>query len=125
NNTNAAQLLHSTNKIIEQAHGTNVNVNGTNANDEGGNGAEAAKSGYNTNLGQPPPPAAPCPGESFTADTRVLLANGKAVPIAQLKPGDKVLATNTRTGKTKAEPVAAVLVHHDTDLYDLEVRVGH
>jgi hypothetical protein len=132
NNTNAAQLLHSTNKIIEQAHGTNVNVNGTNANDEGGNGAEAAKSGYNTNLGkssnetgQPATPAAPCPGESFTADTRVLLANGKAVPIAQLKPGDKVLATNTRTGKTKAEPVAAVLVHHDTDLYDLEVRVGH
>ena len=35
--------------------------------------------------------------------------------ISMLKPGDKVLATNTRTGKTQAEPVAAVLVHYDKD----------
>ena len=44
--------------------------------------------------------AASC-GASFTAHTRVLLASGVAVPIASLKPGDKVLATNTHTGKTK------------------------
>jgi hypothetical protein len=37
---------------------------------------------------------------SFTRDTRVLLASGKTAPIAALKPGDKVLATNTTTGKT-------------------------
>ena len=59
--------------------------------------------------------AATCGGESFTAGTRVLLATGAAIPISQLKPGDKVLATNTKTGKTQAEPVTAVLVHHDTD----------
>jgi hypothetical protein len=35
-----------------------------------------------------------CGGQSFTATTRVLLANGKTRPIASLKPGDKVLATN-------------------------------
>jgi hypothetical protein len=64
-------------------------------------------------------------GESFTAGTKVLLANGKAVPISQLKVGDKVLATNTKTGETRAEPVAAVLVHHDTDRYDLAVRTRH
>lgn len=46
------------------------------------------------------------------------------VAISQLKPGDKVLATNTRTGKTQAEPVDAVLVHHDTDLFDLTLTVG-
>ena len=40
----------------------------------------------------------------------------------QLKPGMKVLATSTKTSKTQAEPVAAVLVHHDTDLYDLKIR---
>ena len=61
--------------------------------------------------------------ECFTASTRVLLASGAAVPISQLKPGEKVLATNTKTGgKTQAETVTAVLVHHDTDLYDLKIR---
>ncbi|HUY44152.1 MAG TPA: Hint domain-containing protein, partial [Streptosporangiaceae bacterium] len=61
-------------------------------------------------------------GASFTPGTKVLLASGLAVPIASLKPGDKVLATNVRTGKTQAEPVAAVLVHHDTSRYDLRVK---
>jgi len=64
-------------------------------------------------------------GSSFTASTKVLLASGAAVPIASLTPGDKVLATNTKTGKTQAEPVTAVMVHHDSDLYNLTVRAGH
>ena len=67
--------------------------------------------------------AAACDGgRSFSPGTKVLLASGAAVPIASLKPGDKVLATNTKTGKTSAETVTAVLVHHDTDLYDLTVK---
>ncbi len=61
---------------------------------------------------------------SFSAGTKVLLASGVAIPISQLKPGDKVLATNVKTGKTSAEPVTAVLVHHDTDLYDLTVSTA-
>ena len=69
--------------------------------------------------------AAACRGMSFTSATKVLLASGLAVPIASLKPGDKVLATNTRTGKTRAEPVTAVLVHHDTNRYNLTVKTGH
>jgi hypothetical protein len=40
---------------------------------------------------------------SFASDTKVLLASGRAVPISSLKPGDKVLATNTQTGKTSPE----------------------
>jgi RHS repeat-associated protein len=63
-------------------------------------------------------------GESFTAATLVLMASGPAEPIAALKPGDKVLATNTKTGKTQAEPIADVLVHRDNDLYDLKIRAG-
>jgi RHS repeat-associated protein len=62
--------------------------------------------------------------ESFTASTKVLLATGAAIPISQLKPVDKVLATNVRTGKTQAEPVEAVMVHHDTDRYDLTIKSG-
>jgi hypothetical protein len=34
----------------------------------------------------------------------------------------KVLATSTKTGKTQPETITAVLVHHDTDLYDLKIR---
>ena len=63
-------------------------------------------------------------GQSFTAGTRVLLASGAAVPISRLKAGEKVLATSTTTGKTRAETVTAVLVHHDTDRYDLKIRAG-
>ncbi len=62
---------------------------------------------------------------SFSAGTKVLLASGAAVPISQLVPDDKVLATNVKTGKTQAEPVTAVLVHHDTDLDDLRVITAH
>jgi RHS repeat-associated protein len=62
---------------------------------------------------------------SFTASTRVLLANGTTVPIDTLKPGDKVLATNTKTGKTTAETVTAVLLEHDNDLYNLTINTAH
>ena len=63
-------------------------------------------------------------GKSFSADTKVLLADGKAVPISSLKPGEKVLATNTRTGKTRPETISVVMVHHDTNLYDLKIKSG-
>jgi hypothetical protein len=54
----------------------------------------------------------------------VLLANGKTVPISSLKVGDKVKAVNTRTGKAQVKDVQAVLVHYDTDLYDLMVKTA-
>jgi len=63
-------------------------------------------------------------GDSFSSGTRVLLSSGKTIPISELKPGDKVLATNIKTGKTQAEPVTAVLLRNDTDLYDLTVTTG-
>jgi hypothetical protein len=62
---------------------------------------------------------------SFSAATKVLLASGAAIPISKLTPGDEVLATNVRTGKTSPEPVTAVLLHHDTDRYDLTVKTAH
>jgi RHS repeat-associated protein len=67
---------------------------------------------------------ATCGGMSFTANTKVLVASGAAVPISALKVGEKVLATSTKTGKTTAETVAAVLVHYDTNRYDLRVRTA-
>ena len=44
------------------------------------------------------------------------------MPISSLKPGEKVVSTSTKTGKTQAGTIAAVLVHHDTNRYDLTVR---
>ncbi|HTJ66717.1 MAG TPA: putative toxin [Actinospica sp.] len=66
-----------------------------------------------------------CGGDSFTADTKVLTSTGKTVPITSLKVGDKVISANTTTGKNQAETVDAVLVHHDTNLYNLTVETGH
>jgi RHS repeat-associated protein len=63
-------------------------------------------------------------GLSFTGSTKVLLASGAAIPISQLKVGDKVLATNVKTGKTQAETVSAVLLNHDKDLFNLKIRSG-
>ncbi|HET9973816.1 MAG TPA: hypothetical protein VFQ68_36675 [Streptosporangiaceae bacterium] len=68
--------------------------------------------------------AATCGGTSFTADTKVLLASGAAIPISMLKPGDTVLATSVKTGKTQGEPVTAVMIHYDTNRYNLIVKAG-
>ena len=74
----------------------------------------------------PGPQSAPGPcGNSFTSSTGVLLADGKTVPISSLKPGDKVLASDTKNGNDQAETVTAVLVRHDTDLYNLTVKTSH
>jgi RHS repeat-associated protein len=88
-----------------------------------GDSATLANAPEDTGLGTRAP--ASCGGASFTAGTKVLLATGAAVPIASLHRGQKVLATNTHTRKTRAEPVAAVLVHHDTNRYNLTIRAGH
>jgi RHS repeat-associated protein len=66
-------------------------------------------------------------GLSFSPDTLVLLADGESKPISELKVGDKVIGTDTKTGSSRARTVQAVLINHDTDLLDLVVidRVGH
>jgi Pretoxin HINT domain len=61
-------------------------------------------------------------GQSFTAATKVLLATGAPIPISQMKPGDKVLATNTTTGTPQT--VTAVMEKHDTNRYNLTIRSG-
>ena len=66
-----------------------------------------------------------CGGESFTASTLVLLAGGKTASISSLKKGEKVEAADTKTGKNQAETVTAVLLHHDTDLYNLTIKTAY
>ncbi|MFH8725393.1 polymorphic toxin-type HINT domain-containing protein [Streptomyces termitum] len=47
---------------------------------------------------------------SFTPETRVLLADGTTKAIKDLKPGDKVLSTDEKTGETSGKDVAATIV---------------
>jgi Pretoxin HINT domain len=50
---------------------------------------------------------------------------GAAIAISAVKAGDKILATNIRTGKTQAETVTAIWIRHDTDLYSLRIKAGN
>jgi hypothetical protein len=50
-------------------------------------------------------------GNSFTAGTLVLLADGHQKPISKIKAGDKVIATDPETGETAAKRVDKVIVH--------------
>jgi hypothetical protein len=40
------------------------------------------------------------------------------------KAGDKVIATDTKTGRIQPETVTVVMVNHDTDPYDLKIKAG-
>ncbi|MFF4207964.1 ricin-type beta-trefoil lectin domain protein [Streptomyces sp. NPDC001796] len=54
-----------------------------------------------------------CPiNNSFVPGTKVLMADGSTKPIEQVKAGDKVVATNPRTGETRVETVAAEIKGH-------------
>ncbi|MFD3483892.1 polymorphic toxin-type HINT domain-containing protein [Streptomyces sp. NPDC058665] len=48
-----------------------------------------------------------CTKNSFTPETRVLLADGTSKSIEDVRVGDKVLATDPKTGKTYAKTVTA------------------
>ncbi|SCE64622.1 RHS repeat-associated core domain-containing protein [Micromonospora mirobrigensis] len=50
-----------------------------------------------------------CKTNSFVPGTKVLMADGSAKPIEDVKPGDQVVVTDPDTGRTKVETVAATI----------------
>jgi hypothetical protein len=50
---------------------------------------------------------------SFVGSTRVLMADGSAKPISQVKIGDKVTATDPESGESTSREVVATIVHAD------------
>ena len=60
-------------------------------------------------------------GQSFSADTPVVLANGTSEPIAAVRVGQKVKAVDTRTGKDVIRTVTTLWVKNDTDLLNITV----
>jgi hypothetical protein len=65
-----------------------------------------------------------CATNSFTGDTKVLLASGALVAISQIKVGDKVEATDPTTGKTVAATVSRLFMNDDHNLANVTVRVA-
>jgi hypothetical protein len=63
-----------------------------------------------------------CALHSFAGDTRVLMADGSTKAIAKVKLGDKVVATDPKTGKRYIETVRSLHVNRDTDLVDVTVK---
>jgi RHS repeat-associated protein len=63
-------------------------------------------------------------GQSFTPETKVVMADGSTKPLDDVKVGDKVEATDPATGKTSAQTVTKVWVNHDTDLMDVIIKAG-
>ncbi|MEU6797965.1 polymorphic toxin-type HINT domain-containing protein [Nonomuraea wenchangensis] len=74
--------------------------------------ARAGKRGKNAKRGADGPSCSL--SNSFTPETKVLLAGGSSERIDQLRPGDKVLATDPVTGRTEAKDVTAVIVGEGT-----------
>ncbi|MFG1871051.1 polymorphic toxin-type HINT domain-containing protein [Micromonospora arborensis] len=58
---------------------------------------------------------------SFSADTPVLLADGSSKPIADVRVGDRVLATDPTTGVSAAQPVTRLIRSTDPALTDVTV----
>ncbi|MEV3986226.1 polymorphic toxin-type HINT domain-containing protein [Nonomuraea sp. NPDC049758] len=61
--------------------------------------------------GDPPPPSAYTCNQpnSFVSGTKVLMADGRTKAIEDVKIGDRVIATDPRSGRTEAEPVTALI----------------
>jgi hypothetical protein len=61
---------------------------------------------------------------SFDPNTRVAMADGTTRPIKDVKVGDKVAATDPRTGGTRAKPVTQLHLNRDTGLTDVTVTAA-
>ncbi|MFC7550750.1 polymorphic toxin-type HINT domain-containing protein [Plantactinospora sp. GCM10030261] len=67
-----------------------------------------------------------CASNSFTAGTPVLMADGTSKPIEQIRPGDKVIATDPETGKRAAKPVTATITGDgEKTLIDIDVTTSN
>jgi hypothetical protein len=65
--------------------------------------------------------AAACKTHSFRRDTEVLMADGSRKAIADVKVGDRVVATDPVTGESAVRTVTVLHRHTDTDLAEVTV----
>ncbi|MEQ7125102.1 RHS repeat-associated core domain-containing protein [Actinopolymorpha sp. B11F2] len=86
--------------------------------------SKAKKTGDNADGPSKAPPTRPgC--NSFVAGTVVLLADGTRKRIEKVEPGDTIVATNPRTGKTaKRQVTQTIRTDHDKRFVDVTVRTA-
>lgn len=65
-----------------------------------------------------------CGCNSFDPATPVVMADGTAKAIADVQPGDQVLATDPEAGVTRAQPVTHLHLNDDRELVDVEISNG-
>ncbi|MDH6550915.1 ricin-type beta-trefoil lectin domain protein [Streptomyces sp. SAI-041] len=65
-----------------------------------------------------------CPTNSFPAGTQVLMADGSRKSIDTIVQGDRLLATDPKTGTTRPAPVTATFSHRAGELVELTVSAG-
>jgi hypothetical protein len=63
-------------------------------------------------------------GQSFAAETGVVLASGAVIPISEVKVDDQVETTDPVTGKFPTQTVTRVWLDHDIDLMDVTISDG-
>ncbi|WP_374227277.1 RHS repeat-associated core domain-containing protein [Streptomyces sp. JJ66] len=98
---------------VAKTHGTKRASSGTKSTSKpgGSSGASSRSKGGTSGSGgsgkvdEAPESGGTC--NSFTPDTKVLMADGSTKPIKDVKTGDKVIATDPRTGETRVETVTA------------------
>ncbi|GAA5197390.1 RHS repeat-associated core domain-containing protein [Rugosimonospora acidiphila] len=91
---------------------------GSAAADDAGSAAEGADGGEGESGGGN---RGSCFTNSFTPDTKVLMADGSSKPLAEVKVGDKVAAADPTTGATSAKQVTLLHDNNDVLLTDLTV----
>ncbi|MFD6287518.1 RICIN domain-containing protein [Streptomyces sp. NPDC060205] len=65
-----------------------------------------------------------CRVNSFPADTRVLMADGTGKNIADVRPADRVLATDPGAGNPQTQPVTRTFQHGTDHLVDIALTGG-
>ncbi|RBJ02443.1 hypothetical protein DRA43_16930, partial [Micromonospora provocatoris] len=63
-----------------------------------------------------------CRKNSFSADTRVVMADGRTKPISQVRLRDRVRATDPVSGRTSGREVVALHRNQDMTLTDVRIR---
>jgi hypothetical protein len=92
---------------------------------EGAASSGASKGGGRAETAAPNSGASPSCNHSFLPTTKVLMADGHEKPIKDIKQGEKVRATDPKTGKSQSRTVEKLITtKHDKDFATITVVDG-
>ncbi|MGW4348985.1 DddA-like double-stranded DNA deaminase toxin [Streptomyces sp. NPDC004690] len=120
--TGAAAVAEGTETAAAAKAATRTGAQEAASSAEGTAASGAARGGERAKTAAPKSGPSGC-NHSFLPATKVLMADGGKEKIAEVKPGDKVLATDPVTGKTQPRTVEKLITtKHDKDFATLTIR---